>query len=101
MDWLWPIKTGKTFFDYWSLIHFFFWAVVGSTFAHTAMGRTKVFGICMALAYLWEFMERYLEVKYPNVFLTPESWVNSYVSDPLMCVIGLLVAWYGFDNWRP
>lgn len=54
----------------------------------------------LALSYAWEFFERYSERKWPHIWLTPESFVNSYISDPLTCVIGLLFAWYALDNWR-
>lgn len=98
MKWFWPIVTGHTFFDYWTLVHFAFWFVVGSTF--TRGSRLSTLLVCLVLAYFWEAFERYAEQLWPALFLTPEGWINALVSDPLMCVAGLLVAWYGFDHWR-
>lgn len=98
LKWFWPIRTGITFLDYWSLSHFGFWFVVGATLATASRGWVAV--CCLAVAFGWEVFERFAEVTWPRVWLSPESWVNSWISDPLMCILGLLVAWYGYDNWR-
>lgn len=100
LEWLWPIRTGITFFDYWSIAHFGFWFFVGSTVARN-QDREKIFFACMMFAYAWESFERYAERFWPHIWQNPESWVNSLLSDPLMCVIGLLLAFHGYDMWRP
>jgi len=71
MKWLWPIRTGQTLFDYWSIMH------------------------------LWEVFERFAEQRWPQLWQSPESILNSLVSDAAMCLLGLYVAFYGFDFWRP
>lgn len=102
MEWLWPIRTGKTLIDVWTIFHLAFWVFMGSNFwavqRYIDRPRAMLAGLCGA--YLWELFERYAERKWPNVWLTPESLVNSYVSDPLTCVLGMLFAWYALDNWR-
>lgn len=100
MKWLWPIKTGRTFFDVWSIVHFAFWFTVGSFLWSTKGNRTHMMLICMGIAFAWEVFERFAEKKWPAIWLTPESWWNSWLSDPLMCVLGLLFVWYALDHWR-
>lgn len=99
MSWLIG-RTGHSFFDYWTLSHFAFWFVVGSS-TGTLKKRGFVVLVGLCIAFWWEVFEKFAEKKWPAVWLTPESWLNSWVSDPLMCVLGLLIAWWGFDHWRP
>ena len=100
MSWLWPIRTGRTFFDVWSLVHFAFWFVVGSVPWSTKMSRPLALGLCLGGAYAWEVFERYAEKRWPNLWLNPESWQNAWISDPLMCMLGVLSVWYALDHWR-
>lgn len=101
MKWLWPIRTGKTFFDYWSVAHLSFWLVVGATLAAFNCDRIKSYLIALAVAYAWEGFERFAEVRWPNVWQSPESTLNAFVSDPLMCFLGLFLAFLGYDHGRP
>lgn len=98
----WPIKTGRTFIDVWTIFHLSFWIFMGSNFwtIRTYVDRPRAMLIGIIVAYLWEFFERYAERKWPTVWLSPESALNSYVSDPLTCVVGMLFAWYALDHWR-
>lgn len=102
MNWLWPISTGKSAVDVWTIFHLAFWIYMGSNFwsFNTWIDRPRAMLIGLVLAYLWEIFERYAERKWPHMWLTPESWYNAYVSDPLTCVVGMLFAWYALDNWR-
>jgi len=91
---------GYAFFDYWSMAHVSFWFVIGSTIAAAKLNR-MIFGmLCMSIALMWEVFEKFAEKKWPEVWMSPESWWNSWLSDPLTVVVGLGVAFIGFDRWR-
>lgn len=97
MKWLWPIQTGKTFFDLWSLVHFAFWFVVGADiWALKAAGKVKglliPLAISMILALVWEIIERF-GIEAHGLVAFPERWFNRWLSDPLMCLLGVLVGW--------
>lgn len=99
MGWLWG-HTGYSFFDYWTLSHAAFWFVVGSTIAATKLKRVIPFFICLGAAFWWEVFERFAEKQWPAIWLSPESWWNSWISD--LSMVGLVaLAFYGFDKWRP
>jgi hypothetical protein len=100
MKWLIGGITGKSFLDVWSIFHLSFWLFIGSCLWAWRVDRAWAYGVCLALAYAWELFERYGEGHYPKVWLNPESWYNSYLSDPLTCVVGLAFAFYVLDNWR-
>lgn len=100
MNWLWPIHTGITFLDYWALSHFMFWFVVGSSTA-VFKKRGIVLFVALSVALWWEVFERFAEKQWPNLWLSPESWWNAWLSDPLMCVVAIPIAWWGYDRWRP
>jgi len=99
MDWLIG-AAGYAFFDYWFLMHLSFWLVTGSTIAAVKLNRAIFSMLCMSTALLWEVFEIFAAKKWPDVWLSPEAWWNAWVSDPLTVVIGLGVAFYGFDHWR-
>lgn len=95
-EWLDFTKTGYAFFDVWSLVHLSFWFFVGSNIwaftnrhAHEEGVRTLLIGLSVLGALLWEVFERYAEEEWPNVWLSPESWWNAWVSDLLTCVVGI------------
>ena len=98
---LWPIRTGITVIDYWTIAHLSFWWFIGSTLAAFRINRTLALVCCMLVAYGWELFEFFAERRWPTVWQTPESWVNSLISDPLTCLIAVLTAYYGFEHWRP
>jgi hypothetical protein len=100
VDWLFPIRTGVTFFDYWAIAHIAFWFFIGSSVAVSKSRRPKLLVTCLSIAFLWEIFEKFAEKKWPTVWLSPESWLNSWVSDPVMCLVGVLISWYGYDKWR-
>lgn len=102
MKWLWG-KTGYSLIDVWSIVHLGFWLYFGSlcwSFQHLLKSRWVSFSLCMALALAWEIFERVAEKKWPHLWLTPESWWNAWVSDPLTCVVGVFFIWYALDHWR-
>lgn len=92
--------TGYSFFEYWTLGHFACWFWVGTVTAGLKVNRTWALVVSLALAFAWEVFEMWAERAYPQYGTHPESWWNRWLSDPLMCVLGLLLAWYGFDHWR-
>jgi len=99
MGGLWG-HVGKSFLDYWTLAHLSFWFVYGSTVC--ALKVKRPFGLLagLSIALSWEIFERFAERLWPTVWLSPESWWNAWISDPLTCVVAFLVASYGFDKWR-
>ena len=99
MDWLIG-KTGHSFLDYWTIPHLAFWVVVGSTLAAFRLHRGFALLCCLLVAFGWELFEVFAHKKWPSVWESPESWLNSWVSDPLTVVLGLGIAFYGFDRLR-
>lgn len=96
MSWLWPIKTGQTFFDTWSICHVCFWLVYGYNFVATCLkykwAAPLWLGVLLALigAYAWECFEGFV-LEPRGWVMFQEVWFNRWVSDPLMAVIGALV----------
>lgn len=99
MSWLWG-RTGHSFVDVWTLVHFCFWVFIGSGLWSLHKSRPVLLGLALVGAFVWEVFERYAEKKWPALWLNPESWWNAWVSDPLTCVFGLLFIWYALDHWR-
>lgn len=93
-------KTGYSFFDVWTLVHLAFWFFAGSLVWSSKMNRLNGVVSCVVVALLWEVFERYAEKRWPTLWLNPESWWNSWLSDPLTCVVGVLAACYALDHWR-
>lgn len=98
MEWFWPIRTGITFFDVWFIVHLSFWVFVGSNIWAIKANRFKSLMWCLVLALLWEVFEKFAEKKWPNLWLNPESFVNSWISDPLTVLIGVLGICYLLDR---
>lgn len=99
MDWLFGI-TGRSALDYWTLSHAAFWFVYGSTVAASKLSRVKWLLGGLGVAVAWEVFEKFAEKKWPDVWQSPESLLNSYGSD-LLCVGFAALAYWGFDKWRP
>lgn len=88
MQWIFG-KTGYSFIDVWSLAHLGFWVFVGSTFWALRASLTLALVCCMSAAFAWEIFEYFAQRKWTHIWLTPESWWNSWVSDPLTCLVGV------------
>jgi len=97
MSWLFSY-TGYSFFDWWALVHACFWVFVGSTLWAVKHNRYLGFFSCLACSYLWEWLEAVLAPRYPEVWRDSESWWNSWLSDPLMCCLGVLGIWWALDH---
>ena len=93
MDWLAPI-TGYSFFDVWSIVHLAFWIFAGSTLWALCVKLPVASGCSLAAAYAWELFEHVMAPLHPDVWKDPESWWNAWVSDPVMCVVGVLGIWW-------
>jgi hypothetical protein len=90
--WIWPIRSGQTFFDVWSVVHLAFWLVVGGNLeALHQIGKLPALGLAygcgFALSFGWEILERILELN--GLVKIPEGKLNRWVSDPLMALIGM------------
>jgi hypothetical protein len=94
IKWLWPIVTGRVFFDGPSMFHFGFWVFAASCLAYAKVSLAHAMLVMLAGAYSWEIFERYAEKKWPQYWTHPEIWFNSWLSDPLMGVLGVLLAYY-------
>jgi len=99
MNYLWPIVTGVTFIDVWTVFHVIFWMLMGSVVWSFRLSKGVGFSICFIVAYLWELFESIAFVRWPEVWAAPESWLNSLVSDPLTCPIGFFLAWVLLDTY--
>ena len=93
MQWLMGV-TGKSFFDTSSVIHFAFWIFIGSCVAYAKKPLSYAMAGMFVFAYAWEVFERHAEKKWPQYWLHPESWYNSYISDILMGVLGVWFAYW-------
>lgn len=100
MNWFWPIATGKSFFDVWTIVHLSFWIFAGHIPWVFGWNRVWSFIGCLAFAFGWEVFEHFMIPRHPHVWLNSESWWNSWLSDPLTCVVGVLFIWYALDHWR-
>lgn len=100
MKWLFGGSTGYSVLDYWTVAHLSFWFVYGSTVCALRVARGFGLVVGLSIAVSWEIFERVAERAWPGVWQSPESWWNAWISDPMTCVLGFLVASYGYDRWR-
>lgn len=91
---------GYAFFDYWTIIHLSFWIFIGSCIAAAAFNRSVFSILSMSTALMWEAFERFAEPRWPAIWQSPESWWNAWLSDPLTVVLGLTIAFVGYDRLR-
>lgn len=127
MDWLYG-RVGFSLLDHWSVIHAAFWIVVGSI--AWSLGkktgwvwwRLAALAACLAIALGWEAFEQIMAPRHQDMWrdwfaydgfkfngvcsvVIPgcsfESWWNSFVSDPLTCVVGLVCSWAMLDKREP
>lgn len=93
MNWFFGIR-GYSFLDTWSIVHLAFWIFVGSTLCNLQWNKWWSLAGCLVVAFGWEVFEHFMAPRYPDVWKSPESWLNAWLSDPLMCVIGVLGIWW-------
>ncbi len=95
----------SSLFDLWSIEHFLTGISIGALVHFFHNGRISERDhkyICIIfvlfLAYLWEVIEFYLEAGYSNIeavtywFQGVEFWGNRIITDPMMVLLGHLVA---------
>lgn len=90
--WLWPIHTGRTFFDLWSIEHVAWWIFFASNLdALWWKGRNwMAITFFLVVAIGWEVFEcYYLEPR--AVYADTEVWFNRWVSDLVMDTIGFMI----------
>lgn len=100
MDWFWPVRTGKTVLDVWTIMHVAFWVYMASNFYSFGVTRNRALFLGVVLSFAWEFFERFAEHQWPDIWQHPESFANAYVSDPLTSVLGVLFSYYVLEHWR-
>jgi hypothetical protein len=106
MSWLWPIQTGQTFFDTWSICHLCFWIVYGYNYVATCLKRKAPAKLWQALlvalifAYAWECFEGFVLEPHGWVMFK-EVWFNRWLSDPLMAVVGTVGGLYLVRKQQP
>ena len=95
--------TGYSFFDVWAIVHLAFWIFLGSTLWAVHVPRWTAIGFSLGVAYAWEIFEHVMAPLHPEIWKDPESWWNAWLSDPLMCVVGIWGIWWLLDhrNRRP
>jgi hypothetical protein len=94
MSWLWPIRTGKTLFDVWTVCHIAFWVVVGFDLQAIGLAFWPSLGITYVGATVWELFERQAEKRWPRIWKNPEAAINSWVGDVLIAATGGTSAGY-------
>jgi hypothetical protein len=98
MEWLIG-HTGYSFLDVWAIVHTAFWIFTGSCLWAMKVHRTNALLFCMSLALTWEVGEYFLSRKFTEIWLNPESWWNSWISDPLTCLVGVVFIFWALDRW--
>jgi len=91
--WLWPIHTGKVIVDQASAFHFAFWLFIGSCCAYLRWPIRWALMGCLAGALVWEVFERFAEYRWPQYWLFPEAWYNSWIGD---IGVSLLAVWLAY-----
>jgi len=92
--WLWPVKTGRTFVDLWTICHLCFWVVIGFNWGALALKNKALHSwwlpyLCaLAGAFLWEVFEGQV-LERLGVVRYPEVWFNRWLSDPLVALVGV------------
>ena len=78
---------GEALLDRWTLVHLAFWFVIGANMEALHIPGVWRWILIAVGALAWEVIETGLE-KYTNVVAQPESYLNRWVSDPIMGVVG-------------
>jgi hypothetical protein len=78
---------GSAFFDAWTIVHLAFWLVIGANMEALSISQGWRWPLIILGALIWEVIETALE-KYTSIVRQPESYLNRWVSDPLMGILG-------------
>lgn len=91
MAFLYPMETGKTLFDLWSLVHFCGWLALGSNCVAANFPNWAVWTTLVASTVIWETLERTL---ISHMIQHPESFINSFIGDPISNSLGFWLGVY-------
>ena len=86
LEWFWPVRTGQTFFDLWSIVHFCTFVGLGASVQALDKPLWMTLIVLLVFAFGWEVIEAYTPIH--NLVKFPESWLNSWVSDPIVDMLG-------------
>ena len=89
MNWLYGIR-GYSFFDAWTIAHISFWAFIGSCLYAFKVKWEVALLFAISGSFMWEVTEYFLSQEFTQVWLSQESWWNSWISDPLTSLVGVL-----------
>ena len=80
-------KRGNAFFDAWTLVHLAFWFMVGANLEQLGWSQWVRWSLVAVFAFIWEAVETWLDAR-TSLEMTHESWVNRWISDPIMAFVG-------------
>lgn len=98
MNWLFG-RAGYSLFDVWFIVHLCFWVFAGSCLWAKKVNVAISVGICFGVAFWWEVFERFAEKKWPETWLNPESWWNSWIGDLSTAFLGVLGIWWMLNRF--
>lgn len=84
---------GDSFADRWTLVHLAFWFVIGANMEALGMPHSWRWPAIILGAIAWEIIETGLE-RYTDIVDEPESYLNRWISDPIMGVVGGALGMY-------
>lgn len=89
-------------FDLWSIIHWAFFAFLGSSIAAWREPPLWIHLLYTAvLGFGWETAEYFLQRRYPEAWSNRlESWSNSWVGDPISNLSGIAFGWFVVAYYR-
>lgn len=85
---------GTVLLDRWTIVHLAFWLVVGANFAALSVPHAWRWPVILVGALLWELAEVILERINPGMVCTHETFINRWVSDPIMGIVGGAIGMY-------
>jgi hypothetical protein len=80
-------QRGQAFFDAWTLVHLAFWFMVGANMEQLQWPHWLRWTLVGVFALLWEAFETWMDEN-TSLEMTRESWVNRWLSDPIMAFVG-------------
>lgn len=88
--------------DLWSIIHFCFFAFLGSSIAawkEPPLWIHLLYGV--VLSYAWETVEYFLQRRYTEAWSGRiEHWSNAWIGDPLVNLLGVVFGWFVVAYYR-
>ena len=98
---LYTVK-GKKMVDYWTIIHWAFFAFLGSSVAawkEPPLWVHLTYTIC--ISYAWEIAEHFLQRTYTDAWSNRiEPWSNAWIGDPISNLLGVAFGWFVVAYYR-